>query len=253
MAVLTHPSPAAAATDDFAELGFAVARGLFSSSEVTEWRKEADRLLHLEIINADNLRSPHKHAQAPYPQTIDPVLDISPQFRSLAADDRVERLVESLLHGDAALFKDELYFHLPATHNEPWRQDAAQGWEELAHADALTLLFSIDPADGNYGCIEIYQNSHGHLLTPRGETRSLSEAEVHALDAGNFHRLEAEPGDIVILHCLTPHRNGNNLMTYPRRSLNLTFNSLRDGEVRKDYYEHDLARREQAQPGKEFL
>jgi len=253
MTVQTPSSANVVTPDSFAEQGFALVHGLFSPIEAHDWRNEADRLLKLEIINEDNLRSPFKHIHAPYPQTIDPVLDISPSFRSLLKDDRVQHILTSLLGDEGAPFRDELHFHLPGTHNEPWRQDFAQGWDELPDANAITLLFQIEPADGNYGRIEIYQNSHAHLLTPRDAERPLNDTELKTLDSSNLQQLQTEAGDLVILHCQTPHRNGNNLTTYPRRSLNLTFNALRNGQFREDYYARNIGKREQNYPGKEFL
>lgn len=244
MATLTQPLSEVVLPEDFKKDGFAVARGLFSAHEARNWRKEADRLLKLEIIDPENLRSPFKHPHAPYPQTIDPVLDISPHFLALLDDERVQRLTQSLLGDEATPFKEELHFHLPATHNEPWHQDFAPGWDVLPQADAITLLFQMEPADDNYGCVEIQPHRHERLL---------DADQCRALSAADAFKIHTEPGDVIILHCLTPHRNGNNLTTYPRRSLDIAFNALHYGPLRELYYAGELVKREAAQPGHEFL
>jgi ectoine hydroxylase-related dioxygenase (phytanoyl-CoA dioxygenase family) len=50
--------------------------------------------------------------------------------------------------------------------------------------------------------------------------------------------METIPGDLLIFHSLTPHQSGKNHTTHPRRSLYLTYNAERAGNLRDEYYKH---------------
>jgi ectoine hydroxylase-related dioxygenase (phytanoyl-CoA dioxygenase family) len=58
------------------------------------------------------------------------------------------------------------------------------------------------------------------------------------IDPARGEKMETKAGDVLIFSSLTPHQSGKNLADYPRRSLYLTFNAARAGELREVYYDH---------------
>jgi ectoine hydroxylase-related dioxygenase (phytanoyl-CoA dioxygenase family) len=109
----------------------------------------------------------------------------------------------------------------------------------LASADdLLSVSLQIDPANKDNGCIELFEGYHDRLVTTAGEERGFNDEERKQLDHSNAHLMETIPGDLLIFHSLTPHQSGKNHTTHPRRSLYLTYNAERAGNLRDEYYKH---------------
>ena len=130
--------------DEFHQKGFVKVSGLFSAEEIHAWREESDRLIKLEIVSPDNPRTPYKNTAIPYPEKIDPVVDISPLFKKLARDERITDLVHAIFQDSPLLFKDKLIYKLPSMNGYGLHQDWAWGWQHLTSADDL-LSSSLKP------------------------------------------------------------------------------------------------------------
>jgi hypothetical protein len=227
------------AVEEFQQKGFVKLSGLFNAEEIHAWRDECDRLIKLEIVSPDNLRTPFKNPAIPFPEKIDPVVDISPLFKKLAHDERITDLVHAIFQDSPLLFKDKLIYKLPSMNGYGLHQDWAWGWQHLASADdLLSVSLQIDPANKDNGCIELFEGYHDRLVTAAGEERGFNEEERKQLDHSNAHLMETIPGDLLIFHSLTPHQSGKNHTTHPRRSLYLTYNAERAGDLRDAYYKH---------------
>jgi hypothetical protein len=224
---------------EYKERGYIKVSSLFTQEEVAAWQKECERLQSLDLVNPNNKRTPFKNPEVPYPEKIDPVIDISPVFAALTADDRITSTLKALFADDALLFKDKIIYKLPGMNGYSMHQDWAWGWQHLAPAeDLLSVSFQIDGADATNGCIELFEGYHHSLLTPPGEERGFNEEEKNLIDRARGEKMETVAGDVLIFHSLTPHQSGKNLATYPRRSLYLTYNAARCGNLREEYYEH---------------
>lgn len=224
---------------EYTQRGYIRLSGLFSPEEVAAWQEECERLQGLDLVNPNNKRTPFKNPEIPYPEKIDPVVDISPLFAALTADERVTGVLNAIFNDDALLFKDKIIYKLPGMSGYNLHQDWAWGWQHLAPAnDLLSVSFQIDGADAANGCIELFEGYHGSLLTTPGEERGFNAEEKKLIDPARGQKMETRPGDVLIFHSLTPHQSGKNLATYPRRSLYLTYNAARSGNLREDYYEH---------------
>ena len=225
--------------EEFHQKGFVKLSGLFSADEVRSWKEECDRLIKLDIVSSDNLRTPFKNPAIPFPEKIDPVVDISPLFKSLVVDERILQVVNAILGDSALLFKDKLIYKLSAMNGYGLHQDWAWGWQHFASADdLLSVSLQIDAANRDNGCIELFEGYHEQLRTVAGEERNFNEEERKQLDPANARLMETMPGDVLIFHSLTPHQSGKNHTTYPRRSLYLTYNAERAGQLRERYYQH---------------
>ena len=118
-------------------------------------------------------------------------------------------------------------------------QDWAHGWQHLAPAeDLLSVSFQIDGADAANGCIELFKRYHDKLLVTPGEERQFNESERAMIDPSRGEKMETKAGDVLIFSSLTPHQSGKNLASYPRRSLYLTYNAARAGNLHDVYYQH---------------
>lgn len=221
--------------------GFIRLSGLFDAKEVSAWQHECERLQTLDLVNPKNKRTPFKNPRIPYPEKIDPVIDISPLFAELIQDERLLGTLRTIFNDEALLFKDKIIYKLPGMNGYGMHQDWAWGWQHLAPAqDLLSVSFQIDGADAANGCIELFEGYHHHLLSPAGQERNLNEAEKAKIDLSRGEKMETQPGDVLIFSSLTPHQSGKNLAAYPRRSLYLTYNARRSGNLRESYYQHYL-------------
>ena len=99
----------------FSNDGFLIVRGVFSSAEAVNMRREADRLSHwTEAMDPSNLRTEHAEQSGTLViNKYDPVVDVSPVFTQAARDCRITGRVSQLMGEPARLFKDKLIFKMP--------------------------------------------------------------------------------------------------------------------------------------------
>lgn len=218
--------------------GYVVLRGLFSAEEAGKWSAECDRLLGQDWVDERNVRTPFRFNSAVVPERIDPVVDVSPLFTEVVRDERILRVLRTIWQAEPMLFKDKLIFKMPGVGGYTMHQDWAWGWQELCAADEiLSVSVQIDGADAANGCIELFPGYQGKLLTPPGLQTNFREEEVAQVDPSVGRKMETGPGDVLIFHSLAPHQSGTNNADYSRRSLYLTYNAARAGDLKAAYYE----------------
>jgi ectoine hydroxylase-related dioxygenase (phytanoyl-CoA dioxygenase family) len=76
------------------------------------------------------------------------------------------------------------------------------------------------------------------MLTPEGLETNFRDVELAQIDMSRGKKMETHPGDVLIFHSLAPHQSGRNLAEVSRRSLYLSYNAARSGDLRGRYYEH---------------
>ena len=86
--------------EDYRRDGFCVVREAFESYEVAAWQAECERLAaDKELVHPNNMRTPFRMGATTNPERIDPVIDVSPVFKSLANDRRVTNVVREIFGG----------------------------------------------------------------------------------------------------------------------------------------------------------
>ncbi|MFW5829562.1 MAG: phytanoyl-CoA dioxygenase family protein, partial [Planctomycetota bacterium] len=230
-----HPIPD---TKAYQRDGFLHLPALYAPGAVAAWQAECDRLLASDLVHPDNGRTPFRMQASRNPERIDPVVDISPVFQSLAADRRLIETVALLLGEQPRLFKDKLLLKDPGVAGYRMHQDWAWGWQDLCPADDIcSVSIQIDGADPENGAITLFSGYHGSLLTPAGEARNFRDQEIAGIDPARGRIMHTAPGDVLLFHALTPHRSGPNRSDRTRRSLYLTYHAARHGDLRTQYYE----------------
>lgn len=224
--------------EEYSRDGYTILRGVFDAKKTLAWRDECERLLQLDIIDPDNLRTPfHKTASAlsDLPTTIEPVCDISPLFQKLALDERVLAPLRAIFGDEPQLFKDKLLFKTPGAGETEWHQD--QAWWQIGEAQNLiSVAIHIDAANEENGCIELLSGCS--LLSTPGEWRNLNDEEMGKIDLTRASKIVAQPGDVLILSSLAPHRSAANNSNRLCRSLYLTYNAAREGALYSTYETH---------------
>ncbi len=231
----TTTSPLA---QEYWKKGYIALRGLFLPEEIAAWQAESDRLLQQNWVDPNNIRTPFRMNSTKAPERIDPVVDVSLVFQELVEDGRILSVLQDIFGERALLFKDKLILKLPGVDGYTMHQDWAWGWQDLCPADEiLSVSIQIDGADAANGCIELFPDYHHHLLTPTGVQTNFRAEEMAQLDLSTGEKMETQPGDVLIFHALTPHQSGRNNAAYSRRSLYLTYNAERAGDLKSKYYE----------------
>ncbi|MEA2826384.1 MAG: 2-aminoethylphosphonate dioxygenase [Actinomycetota bacterium] len=211
--------------------GFVLVRGRFGADQVAAWVGECDRLEASGVMHPDNLRTHVLNSPRP-PDRLDPVVDLSPVFHSLALD--LASLAAALLGEEAALFKDKLIFKPPGSRGYLAHQDYAYWhWLPVPPPALVTVLVAIDGATVDNGAVELFAGLHDRLLTEEGRP---ADVPASALPERGF-LAETAPGDVVAFHSLTPHRSGDNRTTGPRRQLFLSYGAARHGDLYRLYYD----------------
>lgn len=225
--------------EEYHQRGYVKLSGIFTDDEISAWRDECDRLQKLDLVNPRNKRTPFKSPEIPYPEKIDPVVDISPFFSELIEDERLLSVLQAIFNDAPLLFKDKLIYKLPGMPGYGLHQDLAFGWQQWAAAeDILSVSFQIDAADEANGCLELFEGYHKEMLFTPGEERGLNEAERALMDPARCEKMITNAGDVLVFSSLTPHQSARNLANYPRRSLYLTYNAARAGNPREKYYQY---------------
>jgi hypothetical protein len=216
--------------DAYRRRGYLTLRGLFAEEEVAAWDAESRRLLRLGIAHEHNMRTiPHYLTESVWVvDRLDPVMDISPVFRGLAADERLRAVLRRIFADEPLLFKDRLIYKMIGMPGYPIHQDYSW-WQEFP-ADLVNVLVAIDGADADNGALELFPGHH-RLLSAPGEMRHMNDEEARQVDLDGGELMVTRPGDVVIFDCMTPHRSGPNRSNRLRRQLYLTYSPARHGDL----------------------
>jgi ectoine hydroxylase-related dioxygenase (phytanoyl-CoA dioxygenase family) len=225
-------------TRDYEQLGYAIVASPFDAYEINRWRGECDRLWALPgVADASDFRVDLRNDVdgRRVPERLDPVIDASPLFTELTRDDRILRIVRALLRDDPLLFKDKLIAKTPGTTGYRTHQDFSYIEFFGFPADhQLAVALAVDAAGPNNGAIEVFPGRHDRLLPSAADDKYLSEES--ALDPASAVMIELQPGDMLMLHSLCPHRSRPNLASGPRRLLFFTYNAAASGDHYATYY-----------------
>lgn len=195
--------------------GWALVPGLLGEVELETLRREAERLWANQETFAQRgavVQSPTRNDR------LDPVIDLSAPFRSLAGDARLLAVVSELLGGEAQLMKDKFIAKPPGTSGYTAHQDGAY-WQGMGldFGRVLTAVLFFDDSPAEKGAIECAPHPD-RLLTETGVVADVDEAAI-----GPFRAIEAKAGDLLLLHALVPHRSGPNRSSDRRRTLMFTY------------------------------
>lgn len=196
--------------------GWAHVHAIVSEDELVELRREAARLWadqsHFSVRGA----VPNSRTRS---DRLDPFIDLSPLFAGLARDPRLLAAVGDLLGGEPQLMKDKFIFKPAGTGGYEAHQDGAY-WQGMGLdlGRFLTAFLFLDDATKENGAVECTSGQHHGLLTEHGVMADPTDAQLTS-----FTTLEAEAGDLLLVHSLTPHRSGPNRTTAMRRALAFTY------------------------------
>lgn len=231
-----------AAVDRWRDQGFAVLRGVGRPDTIARLRDRFDDLItgrmpdpglffqpdaasgrYDDVVSEDGWRGPdvaYRKVER---------LDLDPLFWAWATNPVFERLVQRVHPRGARLYRATVFQKVARRGSEtPWHQDGGRLWG-LSRDPELQVWTALDAAGPDSGALEGVPGSHHWgLATDRGGLVPAAHVATSGADR-LATRIDAAPGDVVLLHNLAWHRTGANTSDAPRRAFTL---SLLDADVR---------------------
>jgi ectoine hydroxylase-related dioxygenase (phytanoyl-CoA dioxygenase family) len=185
--------------------------------------EEADRIAALALATAEKERaiakpgynldaSPDGAQQAP--RKIDHVFPKHEGFRLCLLDDRLTRLVGSLLGAKPLLFSDQIFFKPPRYGSpKPYHQD---NFYFRCHPDdqVITSWIALDDVDAANGCLRYIDGSHRGPILPHdpipGEESYNSAPPPELIDLSKESLAPVRKGGVVFHHSRTLHTSHRN-------------------------------------------
>lgn len=155
-------------------------------------------------------------------------------LRRLLREGALVATASALLGEPAVLYKEKINYKLPGGAGYAPHQDAPAYRFVDTH---VSCMVAVDDATVANGCLEVVSGMHAELL-PTDDVGCIRADVVEAMD---WQPAEVAAGQTLWFHSRTPHRSGPNTSPQPRRALYPTYNALREGDLRNDYYAQKLA------------
>ncbi len=217
---------------DFERDGYVVIRGFLSPTEAAELLRELDRYKREVLPGLPNTE--HFYEIKGKPETLKYLQSLAkhdPYFERLAQDERFLRLARLFLD-DTVIYKDISLFDKPPRVGAitPAHQDGF--YFMLDPMEALTFWLALDVVDTGNGCVRYVKGSHREGMRPHRRTATLGFSQGISNygtphDQQNEVPIPAQPGDLLIHHCLTTHRADANTSDRHRQALGLVYYSAR--------------------------
>ncbi len=232
------------AKTEFNERGFTVIRGFLGPDEVQEVLAQIQRYgrevvpgLEKHEVFYEDKNQPETFKYFKNMHTHDDY------FGRMFQSNAFVKLAEHLLDGPVKGTNLSL-FNKPARIGEatPPHQDGY--YFKITPQSALTYWLAMDQVTEENGCVRYIPGSHRQGMRPHQKTNTLGFSQGIA-DYGDADRrrevaVPAEPGDLIVHHCLIIHRADANLSARSRRALGAVYFSGRaqiDEAANKAYTE----------------
>jgi hypothetical protein len=160
--------------------------------------------------------------------------ELTDEGPKLCRSENVIELASALLGEPAVLYKEKINYKLVGGAGYAPHQDAPAYRFVESH---VSCMVAVDDATEANGCLEVVSGMH-HEILPMDEVGCI-RADV--VDALTWVPAPVRAGQTLWFHSRTPHRSGPNTSPQDRRALYPTYNALREGDLREDYYRQKLA------------
>ena len=212
----------------YADRGVEIATGVLDGRDIAALGNEWERLWRETELSHPSVQWRGHVREGSKADRLDPVFPLSPLLRELCNDPRLTGLAGAALGAPAVFFKDKLITKDSGTHGYGLHQDWAYwtGYSVPAD-DMVTLQIAIDGCDEENGTIEVWPKAEELLPPPDDDPLDVAPGAV----APSGTLIALDPGDVLLLHPLVPHRSAINRSARPRRSYFITYVSARHEEV----------------------
>lgn len=127
-------------------------------------------------------------------------------------------------YGESVSVYRSMFMNKPAKQGTvlPYHQDGGEQWG-LDRDPLITIWTALDKATAENGCMQVIPGSHKlGLLSKFGHTITAEQEGEYAKDEDSVF-LEAEAGEVILLHNWLLHRSGVNSIERPRRAFSVCY------------------------------
>jgi phytanoyl-CoA hydroxylase len=206
--------------------GYTIVPGLLGEAEVTALLAETEAIgAGSTLALHDSSRMEMEPNQPPHGTRVRRIYEpctYYPPFRSLSEAAGLLDCVEQLLGPN-------LVFHYSKINMKPpeigsvveWHQDLS--YYPLTNRDSLAVLFYLDDADRENGCLQVIPERHRGPLLDHTRDGIFQGRVTEPVDDSRAVPVEGRAGAAIFMHAMTPHASVTNTSTRPRRTLILSY------------------------------
>ncbi len=211
---------------EYHQNGYTVYPDFLNSDEVAELLTETEKIIHgATLVNHDKDRmemEPDQPRDGAKVRRLYEPCSHYPLFRELSESDKLLDSVEQLLGPN-------LLFHYSKLNMKPpeigsvveWHQDLS--YYPLTNRDSLAVLFYLDDADVENGCLQMQPGRHEEPLLAHARDGYFQGGATEAVDSSHAVLIKGKAGAAIFMHCMTPHASIANRSNRPRRTLILSY------------------------------
>lgn len=220
---------------DYRRDGYVVLRGFYSPQEMKELKREIDRYVRDVIptlppdenfYEVKGQKDTLKYAKCMHAHDA--------YFMAMFTGDKCVKLAELFLDGPVVGQNLSMFNKPPRIGDQtPPHQDGF--YFMLKPMEALTLWLAIDAVDAENGCVRYVTGSH--LKPMRAHQKSKTFGFSQAIpdygtpdDLKNEVAMTAQPGDMLVHHCMTIHRADANRSDRTRHAIGMVYYAERARE-----------------------
>jgi predicted HD phosphohydrolase len=145
----------------------------------------------------------------------------------------IPEIVSKIYNKPIILFKEKINYKYPNTGGYNAHQDVTAYPGSHNHITCMINLCDTNEKNGGL--------SFSPLITNGYHSRSILQNKKGIIeDADNLKWINCptEFGDIVLFNSYIPHKSNPNLTNFPRKSLYITYNDAKEGDLREKYYQN---------------
>ena len=162
----------------------------------------------------------HKGPTLAYRKIMD--LEQDPLFLRYMQHPLFRQITRHYMGESVSIFR-AMFMNKPADRGTelPWHQDVGWGWG-VDTTPTITVWTALDPSTRDNGCMQVIPGSHRHGVIAERHFPSVEELARYAPEDAVVD-LEAEPGEVILLHNLLLHRSGTNPSGQSRRAFSIAY------------------------------
>ena len=212
--------------DGYRRDGYAVNPTLLTPDEVAGFLAEVEKATEGNTLaHHDKIRmemEPDQPPEGTHARRLYEPCTYYPLFRALSESDKLLDCVEQLLGPD-------ILFHYSKLNMKPPKIGSVVGWHQdlsyypLTNRDSLAVLFYLDDADAENGCLQVLPGRHEGRLLDHSRDGYFQGKVTEVVDSSEAVLIEGAAGSAIFMHGMTPHASTTNRSERSRRTLILSY------------------------------
>ncbi len=212
--------------NQFQRDGFCSATGILSRDSIDALLADVESIsAGATVVNHDSTRLEMEPNQSPDGTRVRRLYEPCTHYSRFRALSESGELLDSL----ARLLGENLLFHYSKLNMKPaaigsvveWHQDLA--YYPMTNSDSLAVLFYLDNADRQNGCLQAIPGVHRHGILDHASQGYFRGQITERVDESRAVAIEGSAGTAIFLHGMTPHASAPNTSQRPRRTLILGY------------------------------